>query len=444
MKKRLLCLFSCVMILVVLFCSTFMSVSAYVYDFEGEYGGEIRSASVLFKSLDTGEVLYEKDADTKRYPASTTKIMTYIITVENVEDIENTRVEIKQDIISMLDGTESSMAGLQNKIGETVSVIDLLYCLMLPSGNDAALVLADYVGGGSIENFVDMMNAKAEELGCENTHFVNPHGLHDDDHYTTARDLMKISEYALNTYMFKEVTSTATYYCEGDDYPIYTTNNLIDENRGEDQYYPYAVCGKTGFTDQAGKCLVQTAEKDGYSYILVAMYDDPFSGITGTVLDAINLFNWAFDTFEMRTVADTDVPICNEKILYSSGKDSILLIPESNFVTLMPTDTKDTDIEIVPQFEKPLQAPVNKGDVVGTALIKYRGDDYATINLVATESVQRSDLKFFLGTFGNLVLSPWFIIIAVVFVCLLLVYIIVVKTLSDRNNAKVKKYRDFK
>jgi len=146
----------------------------------------------------------------------------------------------------------------------------------------------------------------------------------------------------------------------------------------------------------------------------------------------------------MRTVADTDVPICNEKILYSSGKDSILLIPESNFVTLMPTDTKDTDIEIVPQFEEPLQAPVNKGDVVGTALIKYRGDDYATINLVATESVQRSDLKFFLGTFGNLVLSPWFIIIAVVFVCLLLVYIIVVKTLSDRNNAKVKKYRDFK
>ena len=126
MKKKLLCLFSCVMILTVLFCSTFMSVSAYVYDFEGEYGGEIRSASVLFKSLDTGEVLYEKDADTKRYPASTTKIMTYIITVENVEDIENTRVEIKQDIISMLDGTESSMAGLQNKIGETVSVIELL------------------------------------------------------------------------------------------------------------------------------------------------------------------------------------------------------------------------------------------------------------------------------------------------------------------------------
>lgn len=444
MKKKLLCLFSCVMILTVLFSSTFMSVSAYDYDFEGEYGGEIVSESVLFKSLDTGEVLYEKNADVKRYPASTTKIMTYIVTVENVEDIENARVEIKQDIISMLDGTDSSMSGLQYKIGQTVSVIDLLYCLMLPSGNDAALVLADYVGGGSIGHFVDMMNEKAQELGCENTHFVNPHGLHDDDHYTTTNDLMKIAEYALTTYMYTEVTGTATYYCEGDDYPIYTTNKMIDENRGGELYYPYATGGKTGFTDQAGKCLVETAEKGGYSYIMVAMYYDPFSERMGTMFDAMALFDWAFDTFELRTVASTDVPVCNEDVLYSSGKDSILLSPESNFVTLMPVDTKDTDIEIVPQFENKLQAPINTGDVVGTALIKYKGNDYATINLVATESVQRNDIMFFLGTFGNLVLSPWFIIIAIVFVCLLLVYIIVVKTLSDRNNAKVKKYRDFK
>lgn len=439
MKKKLLGLFSCVLMVTILLGMTVLPASAYVY----EYDGDINCASVVFKSLDTGEILYSKDADTKRYPASTTKIMTYIITVENVEDIENTRVEIKQDVISLLDGTGSSMSGLQDKIGQTITIQDLLYCLMLPSGNDAAMVLADYVGG-SVENFVDMMNEKAQELGCENTHFMNPHGLHDENHYTTASDLLKIAEYALTTYKYKEITGTATYYCEGDDYPIYTSNKMIDENRGGELYYPYATGGKTGFTDEAGKCLVVTAEKNGYKYISVELYGDPYSVAMVTMDDAEALFDWAFDTFELRTVASTDVPVCNEDVLYSSGKDSILLSPESNFVTLMPVDTKDTDIEIVPQFENKLQAPINAGDVVGTALIKYKGNDYATINLVATESVQRNDIMFFLGTFGNLVLSPWFIITAIVFVCLLLVYIIVVKTLSDRNNAKVKKYRDFK
>lgn len=439
MKKKLLGLFSCVMMVTILFSMTVLPASAYVYD----YDGEINCASVLLKSLDTNEILYSKDADTIRFPASTTKIMTYIVTVENVDDIENTRVEIKQDVISLLDGTGSSMSGLQDKIGQSITIEDLLYCLMLPSGNDAAMVLADYVGG-SVENFVDMMNEKAAELGCENTHFMNPHGLHDENHYTTASDLLKIAEYALTTYMYTEITGTATYYCEGDDYPIYTSNKMIDENRGGDLYYPYATGGKTGFTDEAGKCLVVTAEKDGYKYIIVELYGDPYSFEMVTMDDARNLFDWAFDTFEMRTVASTDVPVCNEKVLYSSGKNSILLSPESNFVTMMPSDTKDTDIEIVPQFEKELQAPISSGDVVGTAVIKYKGEDYAEINLVATESVQRNDLMFFLGTFGNLILSPWFIIIAIVFVCLLLIYIIVVKTLSDRNNAKVKKYRDFK
>lgn len=444
MKRKLLCLFSCIIALTILFSMTAVSSYAYTYDYEGDYGGEVECASVLLKSLDTGEVIYEKDPDTLRYPASTTKIMTYIITVENVENIENTYVEIKSDVISLLDGTGSSMAGLQEKIGESVSVLDLLYCLMLPSGNDAAVVLADYVGGGSVENFVEMMNQKAQELGCTNTHFMNPHGLHDEEHYTTARDLMTIAEYALDTYMYREVTGETTHYCEGDDYPVYTTNKMIDINRGYDLYYPYATGGKTGFTDEAGKCLVETAEKDGYSYIVVELYGDPFTEVMVTMFDAMNLFDWAFDTFELRTIADADVPICNEKVKYSSGDGTVLIAPETNFTTLMPYDTKETDIEIVPQYEHELQAPIKSGDIVGTAVIKYKGDDYATINLVATETVERNDLMFFLGTFGQLIFSPWFIIIAAAFVCLLLVYIIVLKTLSDRNNAKVKKYRDFK
>ena len=162
----------------------------------------------LLVSMDTGQTVFEKEADAKRYPASTTKIMTYIVAYESIEDVENTRIEIKKSVIDRLLNTGSSMAFLSDHIGEKVKVMDLLYSLMVPSGNDAAMVLADYIGGGDIQIFVDKMNTKAEELGCENTHFANPDGLHDENHYTTARDLLKITNYALKLPNFKKISDT--------------------------------------------------------------------------------------------------------------------------------------------------------------------------------------------------------------------------------------------
>lgn len=199
-----------------------------------------KSESILLVNTDTGQTVYEKEADTKRYPASTTKIMTYIVVIENVDDIENTRVTIKKDVLDKLKGTGSSVANLEAHIGKTMSVKDLLYSMMVPSGNDAAMTLADYVGGGSIDKFVDMMNDKAKELGLKNTHFKNPDGLHDEDHYTTARDMYTMASYALKLPYFEEITNTTEYYCEGDDEPLTTTNYLIDQWRGGDYYYMYA------------------------------------------------------------------------------------------------------------------------------------------------------------------------------------------------------------
>lgn len=163
------------------------------------YSNDIKteSDSILLVNMDTGQPVFEKDADSKRYPASTTKIMTYIVAVEHIDDLDNTRIPIKQSVLDVLDGTGSSIANVEAHVDETMSAIDLLYSMMVPSGNDAAVVLADYVGGGDIDAFVDMMNEKAQELGCENTHFSNPDGLHDENHYTTARDLYKMATYAL-------------------------------------------------------------------------------------------------------------------------------------------------------------------------------------------------------------------------------------------------------
>ena len=282
---------SCILIVFVLLFVTAISASAF------DYGCNVDtvSGSVYLENLDTGAVILDKYANKKMYPASTTKIMTYIITTENVQDLENTKVAISADALAGLD-PESTVMGLSEHVGEEVSIKDLLYGMMLPSGNDAALVLANYVGNG-ISGFVELMNKKAAELGCENTHFVNPHGLHDTNHYTTALDMAKIAKCAMKQPMFMEITSTVNYTPAGFTNPLHNTNYMLDENyhRGE-YYYPNVRGIKTGYTDEAGKCLVTTAEKDGFSYLCVAMgaaysfADD----INYAMKDTANLYDWVF------------------------------------------------------------------------------------------------------------------------------------------------------
>ena len=268
MKRKSLRLISFLVTLFIIISLSVLPTSAI------SYSNDVKtlSDSILLVNMDTGQVVFEKDPDSKRYPASTTKIMTYIVAVENIADLDNTRIPIKQEVLDTLKGTGSSMANLEAHVGKTMSAIDLLYSMMVPSGNDASVVLADYVGGGSIDKFVDMMNAKAKELGCENTHFQNPDGLHHDDHYTTARDLYKMTNYALTLPKFEKITNTTTYYCEGDNYPLITTNYMIDQNRGGQYYYMYANGIKTGTTNEAGRCLVTTATADGYSYMAILLH----------------------------------------------------------------------------------------------------------------------------------------------------------------------------
>ena len=172
--------------------------------------------AVYMINLDTGITVFEKNSTEKVYPASTTKIMTYIVAVENVSDVKNTKVVVEQEVLDELLGTGSSLSGLNFFVGQAVTVYDLLNCLMIKSGNDAAVVLADYIGNGSQQKFIDMMNAKAEELGCKNTHFMNPHGLHDPDHYTTAQDLATIMQYAQTLPDFNEICGTVSTYLSVD------------------------------------------------------------------------------------------------------------------------------------------------------------------------------------------------------------------------------------
>lgn len=448
MKNKLSRTVSLILTLLVCLSAAVIPVGAisYTNDVKTE------SDSILLINMDTNQVVFEKDPDSKRYPASTTKIMTYIVAIENIPDYENTRIEIKENVLSILDGTGSSTANLESHIGEKMTVIDLLYCMMVPSGNDAAVVLADYVGGGDISKFVDMMNEKAKELGCENTHFENPDGLHNDNHYTTARDLAKITTYALTEPMFSKITNTSTYYCEGDDYPLTTTNFLIDENRGGEYYYQYANGIKTGTTDEAGHCLVTTATADGYSYLAVLLHS-PYkeeNDVYGTMFDAANLFRWALLNLELGDLKSASTPICEIDLRLAWNKNNLLLIPQENISAIVPKEYKDTWITIETDIPEHVDAPVQQGDLIGTASVYYQDDSMpekqllTTTNLVASESVDRSGILYVLDIIKNIIFSFWFLLAVAIILVLLAVYLFILSAYKKKSqkSKKVKHYRN--
>lgn len=283
----------------VILCSTFiLSVSAAEKYTAPDF--ETRTDSLLLVDTATDEVVYSKNADVKKAMASTTKIMTYVVTADAISDPANTFMEIKSEPIEEIKGLDASVAGLENHIGESFSVLDILYAMMVPSGCDASAELAYLVGEGDSSRFVDMMNEKAAELGCTGTHFSDPHGLSDENHYTTAEDMYKITKYALTLPYFREVVSTEYFTLKGDSVPLINTNYMIDYVNGGKYYYQYATGVKTGYTDVAGKCLVSTAKKGDTEYVCIALggeYSAESGYINYPMTDSKNLFEWAFDSF---------------------------------------------------------------------------------------------------------------------------------------------------
>ena len=446
MKKKLFSLFLAFAVL----CGSGLCLPAgaavYNIDFE------TTAKAIQLVNMDTDTVVYQKDADKKMEPASTTKIMTYIVTVENIKDLDGTIITVTQRVVDELLGTGSSLAGVM--AGEELTVMQLLNCMMVPSGNDAALVLADYIGGGDSQKFVDMMNEKAKELGCKNTHFMNPHGLHDDNHYTTAEDLCIMTKYALGLPYFSEITSK-TYYeipptnTSPQARKIYTTNMLITQNSGGNYYYKYCKGIKTGSHDQAGYCLVSTAMKDGYSYLCVTLGAPSVDAegkrvqTNGSFVDTKALYEWAFDSLRLKTVLHQEESVGQVKLDLAWNQDKLLLVPEKDYSTILPKDVSETSVIITPHLPESVEAPVKKGQIIGTATLSYANQTLTEINLVASESVERSELLHSANTVKEIFSSTWFLIVAAVIVLLVVIYIIlaIIYNRKKKNLRKVKKYR---
>ena len=430
---------SVIVLSVIIICLSVFPVSAVDYKFNAD----TVSDEVYLENLNAGAVVYEKNSNKRSYPASTTKIMTFIITAENVSDLENTSVTIKQDIISGLD-LESTVMGLSSHIGEKVSVKDLLYGLMLPSGNDAALVLADYVGGG-ISGFVEKMNAKAAELGCKNTHFANPHGLYDTNHYSTAHDMALIAKHAMKIKGFMDICNTVYYTPDGFK-TLHNTNYMLDsEAEGGQYYYQYTKGIKTGYLDEAGKCLVTSSDKNGDKYLCVCL-GAAFSyaeNVNYAMKDSAKLYDWAYKNLGVQTLYSPSNSLASVDVKYVRNGKTLEAVPEKEISAFLPNNYDKKKLKVEINCPEQVDAPVAQGDMLGTVSVKYEDLDLGVTNLVAAEDVERdiSPLEVFVTEHMQLIIIVSAVLVLII---VLLIVLISVRRKARRRSrsSKGRRFRD--
>lgn len=440
MKKLIIFICSLAVILV----SVIVPVSAeqnYYANIEG-----LSCKSDLLMSLDNNEIIVSNNADVPVAPASLTKLMTALVVLKNCPDLEQ-MMTVSQEAIATLAGTGSSLSGL--KAGEQISLYNMLCCMMIPSGNDAAVALAAQVGG-SIENFVAMMNQTAAELGCKNTHFVNPHGLDAEGHQSTASDLALIAKKDLEYSVFKKIVSLVEYELPQTNMnparKIVNTNFLI--NPGYTTYY-YSPCKgiKTGSTDLAGKCLVSYASKDGYNYLAVALggeYKDTDGDKVEenqAFMDSIRMFKWAFANMSYEQVAKQNQFVADIPLNYCWKTDAMRLVAKNEAFALIPKGNDSESVEFEP-VEKPesIDAPVKAGDSVCSAKILYAGQQIGTVELIAAEDANMSVLLYAKAVLKRITGYTVFKIIVVVILLFAVLYVI----MYIRANRKRRKSRELK
>ena len=524
-KKLMAAVLTGVMLLSCGLCAQAEEGFAFNWDSDTNQGPHCKSIFML--NLDTDTVVYTHNPDEPLPMASMTKIMTYIVAYENIPDLENTVITVPQSVETELLGTGSSLAGVQ--VGEELTAHTLLYLMMVPSGNDAALTLMKYVdeqyalgniqpqesappeedtqeegsqsessqeessqiessqeesssqgaggegtsqegtGGSDGEGdfsqtggqdptdytgsyFIQQMNEKAAELGCTNTHFTNPHGLHNDNHYASARDMAAITTYAMTLPYFTEICGTTAYIKPetnlSEETTIGTTNRLLlnyEQNDGVNYYYQSCTGIKTGSLDESGYCITASATAYGYTYVVVAMgapmYNaDGSTALHTEMLDVRSLFRWAVTSLERKTVAAQGDVLSSVKLDYAFQQDELQLVAGENASVMLPDSVDESSIIVTTDVPDSVEAPVAKGEKVGTATLSYADQVLCTVPLVAAESVAKSELVAGWQQGKELLTSPWFLVILAVVAALIIVYVILI-VFYRRKQRKLRRVR---
>ena len=368
--------------------------------------GAVNAEAVVLYNVDTDTVVYEKNAHEERAAASLTKMMTGLLLAESGEDLSQTftipeGLAAEFDRIQAENGSDADL-----KIGETVTLESLLYACLLPSGNDAASAIAYYLGNGDMQAFFDKMNARAAELGCENTNFTCAHGLYGLEYgnHSTAWDMFLIARAFRENDLLMEVVTQTGYWMPltnlhteaksadapaGTAYYVGTTN--VMQLPDQALYRPYIRGIKTGFTDEAGRCFASSAESGGMTWLMVVMgvpiqlAEDGFNYAFHTTAD---LYDWALVNFWPVELPNTETPVASVPVKWCAESETVSLYAASTLTTLQCADSA---VEVVAEeLPQTLEAPVEAGQAAGRAAVYVDGERVGTVELVTGSACRRS------------------------------------------------------
>lgn len=386
---------------------------------------QLQAPSAILIDSETGRVLYEKNADTKQYPASTTKVMTGLLAAEygNLDE----KVTASANVVKI----ERGSSQIYVIPGEILTMRQLLYAMMLESANDAAIAIAEKISG-NVDEFAKAMNEKAKSLGAVNTHFVNPNGLHNDNHYTTARDLALIARAGMKNPVFREVVGTfhyeipATNKQEARPY-ITNSNKLIWTVNNKYKYEP-AIGIKTGYTSMSQHCLVGGAKKDNMELIAVVLAD----GKDFVYSDTIALFEYGFANFKNLELLKQNMIVTTVSIKNGDRKLNLLSTEDYSLIG-KPDEISAIEKTKVIKLTEGIKAPVKKGDIIGTVSFTVDGKEQKSVNLIAEEDVQSTRIIDKIKVFSKK-LKWWHILL--LFIVLFLVWRTIVTIIKTRRRKR--------
>ncbi|MFI3205889.1 MAG: hypothetical protein R3Y33_01460 [Clostridia bacterium] len=471
MKKFIKRLASCFIIINILICSVSFTATASTTSVGFEFPYEnLLCESIYVKEVTTDNVIFTQDENIQTDVSSLAMIMTAVVAIENLTDIDNTLVTFTQDVADVYNNTAATAISIN--VGDQLTILDYLNVFLVCSDVESALQVAFYYNTlqGYISEktgideysvdlratdmtdspFVQKMNETAEKIGCENTYFTNATGYHSDEAYSTAYDMALILEYAMSLPYFNDIVKKSSYTTSAtasreDGYKVYLTNPLFSLQQYEGRYYnKYAVGAKTGVNTIAGNCIAVSATDGDYVYIVIALgaaLKDEFGNTldsNGAASDATRLVNWCFTSISKRAVFEESALISEVEIRNAWGQDTVQLVSAENVIALLPDDVLSSHLDIYVDTPDYIEAPVSKGDVIAEASIYYEGRYITSVDVVAKESVGRSQLLSVLEKIIFVITLPQFYLILGLIFAAVFAYVLFMIRIN-KNKSKRKK-----
>ena len=441
-KRRLLSLFLSFALLIPLFGLT--QADAYEdFDLDAKAG--------LLIEADTGEILYEKNAHQENYPASLTKVMVALLAFEAIDRGELSLTDSITATETAFDGLSSDGSTANIVPGETMTVEQLLNCMLIVSANEACNILGEHLSG-SVEAFVARMNERASELGCEHTHFANATGLHDPQHYTTAWDLYLITREAMQHDKFMEICNTKSHTVPATNLTekpreLHTTNFLISNWRARGYVYRDAQGIKTGSTPEAGYCLISSALRGSRHMVSVVLgaervtLEDGVTIQTRSFSETSRMFDWGFDNFIRRDILSSADPVCEVPVALSSETNYVVAHAAEDLSCLLPDNIEPSDLErTVELTNETVDAPVAAGDVLGKLTLSYKGTVYGEADLLALNDVSASWFLTAQRRVSDFFAKPLVKLLLVVIVLLIVALVVYTTMFSRRRRYGRRRY----